>query len=285
MGCRGMTVALGDVNHDGRNDVAIGNSGCGIEVYTQNAGGTLDAGVVYASTDTHSIRIADMNHDGLLDVVGVGWTGTTVSVFAQNVGGSLDPPVVIGNIGMGGLSAVATGDVNNDGYTDIIVAGTQVGVLTQIPGGTFNTPVKYDNSTMGTFGGLAAEDVNGDGLKDVIVANSSNRPSSRVGVLLQNGTGTLNSEAGYVSYDIPSATVVADVTGDGRKDVVVLHVGWSSIGIYRQLGNGTLNAEERVYTPSDNQGAQAMAVGDLNGDGKSDVVVGTSIGVHLLYHY
>src|SRR5512145_1431157 len=77
---RPSTVAIGDINHDGRNDVVIGCSGFGIEVFSQNGSGALNAGIVYASADSNKIRIADLNHDGILDVVGIGWGTNTASV-------------------------------------------------------------------------------------------------------------------------------------------------------------------------------------------------------------
>ena len=53
----------------------------------------------------------------------------------------------------------------------------------------------------------------------------------------------------YPSYDIPSAIVLADVDGDGRKDVLVTHSGWNRLGVYRQFPSGDFVAEELYAIP------------------------------------
>ena len=66
------TVAIGDINNDGRNDVVVGNSGLNIEVFLQNSNGGLNPSVKYPTVDSDKIKIGDFNNDGLLDVVGIG---------------------------------------------------------------------------------------------------------------------------------------------------------------------------------------------------------------------
>ena len=74
------TVATGDVDGDGRNDVVVGNSGDAIGVFYQNPSGTLDPVSLHPTADSKCVRIADLNHDGRLDIVGAGWGTDTVTV-------------------------------------------------------------------------------------------------------------------------------------------------------------------------------------------------------------
>ena len=288
--CSSESVSIGDMNHDGKNDVVV--AGCGIEVLLQNDDGTLDPGIVYPSLDTKVLRIADLNNDGLLDVVGVGWGTNTASVWLQNTSGTLNAPVVY-NVTHNGYDDLEIGDVNNDGLTDIIVMNGQgwpnIGVLTQAPGGTFNAPAYYNIGPTvlpNLTHGVAVGDVNGDNLNDVVVTGPS------LGVFSQNASGNLDPIVNYSTYSIPEPVEIADVTGDGHKDVIVLHGGYMAMGVYQQLSNGLLQAEKLYSIPySSHYAPHGLAVGDINGDGKNDVVIANyysgdvNNGLVILYHY
>ncbi|MDD2775729.1 MAG: FG-GAP-like repeat-containing protein [Gallionella sp.] len=280
--CRATSVAVGDINNDGKQDVAIGNTGCGIEVMTQNALGGLNPGVVYASLDSGKIRIADLNNDGKQDIVGVG-SGLTASIWLQNVGGTLNASVPYP---ITGATDLDVGDVNNDGLIDIVVSGTSVGVLTQTVAGIFNAPVYYTIAGVLPIWGVAVGDVTGDTLNDIVVTYGGNRPSSMIGVFSQGLLGTINPAVSYTSYDIPSAIEIADITGDGRKDIITLHNGWGMMGTYQQLANGTMQAEFLYPIPNYSlNNLHGLVTGDINSDGKNDVVyIDPTAGLVAFYH-
>ena len=292
-GNRPETVAIGDINNDGRNDVVIGCSGSGIEVFLQNNSGTLNSGIFYTSNDSNKIRIADLNNDGLLDIVGIGWGTNTASVWLQNSSGTLNSPVVY-NVTHGGYDDLEVGDVNNDGLTDIIVMSGQglnpnLGVLTQKPNGTFNAPVYYSVSNPVTANtlthGVAVGDINGDHLNDIVVTYGGNSPYANIGVFSQNTSGTLNPVASYSSLDCPEPIEIADVTGDGRKDIIVLHGGWNAVGIYQQSASGMLQSEKLYPIPyASHYNPHGLAVGDINSSGLKDIVIADyNNGLVILY--
>ena len=97
-----------------------------------------------------------------------------------------------------------------------------------------------------------------------------NRTSSKLSVLVQQPDGTMApTGVPYSSWDSPDAVELADMDRDGRLDVVVLHGGAPSFGVYEQEPDGTL-ADERltVFTGDSHHNPHGLALGD----GSPDVV-------------
>lgn len=280
------SASIGDLNNDGKNDVLIGTI-CGIEVFTQNAQGGLNPSIALSSSDSLSMRIADLNNDGLQDVVSTGGINT-ISVWLQNSGGTLNAPVVYSVNTVSG--SVDVGDLNGDGLTDIVFTtadypNSSIGVLIQTPGGNFDVPVYHSVSAGWNIGGLAVGDVNGDGLSDVVVSYGGNLPSSSIGILYQNLSGALNPIVSTASYDMPGQIQLSDVTGDGLNDILVFHNSSLRLGVYQQLSNGTLQNEQLYVVPT--AYSSGFSVGDINSDGNNDVVIADYMNRSLvtLHHF
>lgn len=276
------TIAVGDVNHDGKNEVVVGNKGANIEVFTQDGMDGLVSSAVYTTVNSDKIRLADLNKDGLLDIVGVGWATNSIDIFLQNADGTLSAATY--TVTNGGYEDLAIGDVNNDGLPDIIVMSGQtwlpnIGVLIQKPGGTFNSPVYYSVGYHVLTSGIAVGDVNGDGLDDVVVLNGPAQ-TREIGIFIQNSAGTLDPVVTYPAYGWPGPLEVIDVTGDGRKDILVAHE--SAVGLYVQGEDGTLRPEEMYGLPYSSY--DGFAVGDINGDGLNDVAIPAFGYLEVLYH-
>lgn len=298
-GVNGASVAIGDVNGDGRNDV-IATANNAIGIFLQNASGGLDPMVARpsnhsSSTNTYLVRIGDFNHDGRLDVVSMDW-GTqsqAVDIHYQDANGVLAAPVSY-TVAHGGWDDLEAGDVTGDGLTDVVVMsgqgfGPNLGVLPQRQGGGFDAPAYYsvaDPVTNGTLTkGVGVGDLNGDGRADVAVTWGGNTPSARMGVFTQGSAGTLNAVASYSAYDLPEPLEVADINGDGRQDVVVLHGAFAAMGVYPQRADGSLGPEE-LYPVSyaSHYRPNGIAVGDINGDGRRDAAIADyGSGLVILY--
>src|SRR5579864_6198422 len=148
--------------------------------------------------------------------------------------------------------------------------------LATTPGSSlsFLPAVLYDSGGTSPLSVVAA-DVNGDGKLDVIVANSV---SGTVGVLLGNGDGTFLPVVLYSSGGLRAESIVAaDLNGDGKLDLVVAscvpsgsNCGSGLVGVL--LGNGDGTFQPAVTYSTGPFSATAVAVADLNGDGKPDLI-------------
>ena len=229
-------IVAGDLNGDGRLDLAIANgdneSGT-VSIFQGNGDGTFRPAVDYSVGTEYvsAIMAGDFNGDGRarprrsrLRQRSV-WIGGTdpggVSVLLGNGDGTFQPAVqYAAGTGAGSIEA---GDFNGDGHLDLAVAdydgnlGTEVSVLMGNGDGTFQSARQY---TVGQGPhSLVAGDSNGDGRIDLAVANTlpTTSPSSSV-------TATAHSNpqsTGGVSSERGGAIVAGDFTGDGRLDLAV----------------------------------------------------------------
>jgi hypothetical protein len=124
---------------------------------------------------------------------------------------------------------------------------------------------------------LAVADVNNDGKIDVLTANQN---SSTVGVLLGNGNGTFQASATYSAGagNNPHDIAVADVNGDGKPDVLTANYGSNSAGVLLGNGDGTFQAATVYATSAVNGRPVGIAVADVTGDGKPDLLTANSYG-------
>jgi hypothetical protein len=296
-----FTVAIADVNNDGKPDVVVGDSYGIVGVLLGNGDGTFQPVVVYdtGANFTKSVAVADVNGDGNPDIIvasacvsGVncqaGVAGV-VSVLSGNGDGTFQPAVTFSS-GAYNASFVAVADVNGDGKPDLIVPNQctvssdcgndspgEVSVFLNNGDGTFQTPATY--SSGGNFASaVAVADLNGDGNPDLVVSNYG---SGTVSVLLGNGNGTFQNAVTYASGGVnpaPGPLVIADVNGDGKLDLVVANSCQGKRSCFEPgpvgvlLGNGDGTFQTPVTYKSGGRGPNSVAVGDLNGDGRSDIV-------------
>jgi hypothetical protein len=187
--------------------------------------------------------------------------------------------------------AIAVADVNSDGKPDLQVANwssSSVGVLLGNGDGTFQAAVTYDSGGQRTAS-IAVADVNGDGKLDLIVGNQCPSGSScnltkdgNVGVLLGNGDGTFQTAMPYDAGGQGALSVaVADVNGDGNADIVVANCSGSGCDdgsggngtAVVLLGNGDGTFQAGAPYGSGGDDASSVAIADVNGDGKPDLLV------------
>jgi uncharacterized protein (DUF2141 family) len=178
--------------------------------------------------------------------------------------------------------AVATGDFNGDGKLDTvnIDSGSRLNVILGNGDGTFQTPITLNIAASNFFPeAIAVGDFNGDHLLDVAVwAANATSSNSEVHIYLGNGTGSLTYSGTYSASNSstfnpgPNSIVAADVNGDGKLDLVAM-TPYNGVFVFIGKGDGTLQTPVAYTTvcTSTIGNCGALAVGDLNGDGKPDL--------------
>jgi hypothetical protein len=222
------SVAIGDMNGDGKPDVVVvrglDNS---VQTLLGNGDGTFTRGPTHATGGSvpDQVELGDLNGDGHLDAVVANNNSNSVSViFGDGTGGwsgSATYPVtgISGNNPSPGDNPLAIGDVDGDGHPDIVVPGNHTtGVATVLHGDGAGHFTASSLSLPPVYPwGVAIADFNGDHIPDLAFAAWGD-----VGVVLPGLAGGGFGPAVYTQqHDVALGLAVADFNRDGRPDLAV----------------------------------------------------------------
>lgn len=304
-------LAAADLNNDGKMDVVFAwsdNGGNGhVSVALGNGNGTfqaqkdysvpgagmgvLNGALVFGNDAANGLALADINGDKQPAIVFIASSGATRSstselyAMVNNGNGTFQNPQLIDTKPY--LKYLAVQDVNGDGKADILAAAgdmnNQVAATAYLylskGGGTFQPPATL---AFGSDypGPVAIADVNGDQKPDLILVGENQRlTGGNVEVLLGHGNGTFQSPvstAHPIFY--PSSIAVADVTGDGKPDVVLgACCGFNYTFVLPGNGDGSFNATNSGYLPLGPSSAYLKLM-DVNGDGLPELFQASSGG-------
>lgn len=186
------------------------------------------------------------------------------------------------------VTAISSGDVNSDGLNDVVFvtsAGNsttpnyKIMVYLQDSTGNLGTPVTYasgmDTSiSLNQIVAVQIADLNNDNRNDVVISYVDNHVEG-IGVLYQNLSGTLDPIVPYLSGNFTMHISVGDFNSDGLSDVATISHDKSLApqfaDIYLQNLAGTIDTA--VSYPADYTRGVDLDSGDLNADGRTDLVI------------
>jgi hypothetical protein len=287
-------VAAGDLNNDGKPDMAVVNKdGHTLSIYrnTSNSNGVwFDPKVDYNTGYTMPTHcsMADIDSDGKLDVIITQTTENETEnslVVYRNITStgsiSFAAPVSFTTMNYSVTTNpvfVAAADLDGDGRTDVALLNNNTAEVLcyrntgSIGNISFAAPVAYSTFTTGK--GLVIRDFDGNGKPDLAVI----LPGASAGLRLFSNTsnvGSISFSAGQpfqTADQYSEAIAAADITGDGKPDLVTTH---SSVAISEYTNNSMRGTH--LLSPFESKGSnafsRAIAVDDLNGDGKPDAVI------------
>ena len=264
-------LAVADFTGDGILDIAVGESS-GVRFGLGLGTGTFSSGALVPTAFTPtSIAVGDFNRDGNPDLA-IG-NGNQVTIALGN-GGGVFPGVTTYTVGPAGdaVRSVAVVDFDRNGIPDLVVAVTGTSdrlVLLQGLGAGDLTILSPNLATGATPLSIAVADFNRDGFRDLAVANSGSGANSVSLFLGQTGPPYFTPAGTITVGDKPSWVVAADVSGDGKADLVTANFGGQSLSVARGRGDGTFETAEdwqAIGTPI------MVAAGDPDRDGRANLV-------------
>jgi len=268
------SVAIGDLNGDGKPDLAVANTASDTMSVLLNRGRGRFERSRFDKTGAGPYRVAigDLNGDGKPDVAVADYGAGTVSILMGRGDGNFEPKVDYG-VG-GGPWQVAIGDLNGDGKPDLAVANSDddtASVLLNRGDGTFEPKVDYHTGSAPIS--VATTDLNGDGKPDLATTNAL---GNTVSVLLNRGDGTFEGKLDYQTGGGPYDLAIGDVNGDGKLDLATANYDAD----YGDTASVLLNQGDGSFAPKVDYRAVGAPTGvaliDLNGDGRLDLVVAAS---------
>src|SRR5262249_47264746 len=239
-----------------------------------------------------SIVTADLNNDGKQDVVVLNQGQSpdftsSASVLLGNGDGSFRPAITTGLLP--GAMSVTAGDFNNDGRLDLAISNRLTDVVELLRGngdGAFQAnpvllPIPRNGATFPTITSVAVADFEHDGTLDIAVTSAA---SNTVGVFLGNGDGTFRARADFAVGVKPLSVAAADL-GNGQIDLVVVNHDSTNVSVLRGNGDGTFqpaqNTDVKIHAFGLDSQPLTLRVGDVNGDGKPDVILRQFVGADV----
>jgi uncharacterized repeat protein (TIGR01451 family) len=219
------SVAIGDLNGDGKPDLAVANQNAfSASALLGDGTGSFGPATEYPITgpfSPSSVKITDLNGDGEADlIVGDSNYGGLVAVLLGDGTGSFGPATIYSS-GVNNVESLAVADLNGDSHPDLVIGAGSASVTVMLGDGTggFGLPTSYPLA--GGFGvtfGVAVADLNGDGSADLLATGGN----SNVSVWLGDGTGSFGPSTLYSlgGGSSPSSLATGDFNGDLRPDIV-----------------------------------------------------------------
>lgn len=220
---------------------------------------------------------------GLISVLAILFFSSPAKTQPQPTAACSNPSLTVaGNIAVSRPQAVVVADFNNDGKPDVATGNTNgVSVSLGDGAGGFSAATSINTVAGHNVLSIAAADLNGDGNKDLLLGMGQDA-GGEAAVVLGNGAGGFGSPKAFflqpgMTNTVP-AVAIGDMNGDTRQDLIVLMTSpFLEINVAVLLGDGANSYTTIINFIPGSGFPRAMAVTDINGDNKLDVIITTLI--------
>jgi alpha-tubulin suppressor-like RCC1 family protein/6-phosphogluconolactonase (cycloisomerase 2 family) len=289
------TIAVSDLDGDGKPDVVVANYNENTVSVLRNAAttGTISntsfGPKINFATNSRPIRVAigDIDGDGKPDLLVTNQSSNNISIFRNTSSG-------IGNISFDTKIDIATGsnpngitisDLDGDGKPDLAVICSISNILSIFRNtsngiGTISFDSSIDFPLSSSAVSITNGDMDGDGKPDLAVVIGA--VSYKLSVFRNSSTG-----AGMISFDpkvdfntntsIPFFIAIGDLDGDGKPELAISNSTSASVFRNTSTGAGNISYAPKIDFATAASGGRSLAIGDLDGDGKPDLVVSSIV--------
>ncbi len=272
VGGEARSVFATDLNGDRAPDLLVALFNVSSVAVLLNTGtGTFATPLIVAvGISPNDVEVGDFNLDGLPDLVAANQGGGTLSIALGRGAGTFFASSLISVIGF--PVALSIGDLNLDDLLDIAVASPAAGVVTVLLGdgtGRFPNEVVFDG-IVATPSAVLLTELNGDGTDDLAIADLA---TNTVSILANDVMGSATLMSTFPVGQAPVAIGTALLPGDGLPDLIVANRGDDTISILNGKELGSLLTYEDATSVPVGDAPTALAIGDLDRDQDSDILV------------
>ena len=292
------SVALGDLDGDGKQDMVVANASAGTVSVLRNAASSGAGPASFAAkvdfpvgADPRAVAIGDVDGDGKPDIVVANSGSATLSVLHNaSSTGAINPSSFQTKIDFATGAhpfSVVIGDVDADGRPELITANLSAGTVSVLrntattgvlTASSFAPRTDFPAGSSPRF--VALGNVDGDARPDLAVANEQSGTAS----VLRNtaATGTINASSfaaplSFTTGSSPNFIAATDIDGDGKADLVTVNYGSNTVSVLRSILNAENSLSATSFLPKVDfaTGPQPFfaAINDLDGNGKPDIAV------------
>ncbi|MFT5819156.1 MAG: putative repeat protein (TIGR01451 family) [Crocinitomix sp.] len=277
-----MTIA--DVNADGTDDIILGiNDYWGLEsyyysfrdatlIYSNEGGVFSDHKVAPTSFRIEDMSVADLNEDGILDIVTASWRGDDAIIYYPGLGDDeYAEPILLSNEEEHGTN-VFTGDLDGDGDLDVIYADgfyptVYIAWCENLGLGVFAEREIISDDTYTQA--LELHDLDGDGDLDMVYINSSGTETLWIENL---GGGTFSSPVELIIESTVRSMTFYDMDVDGDMDILTAYYA-GNIAWIENVGDGVFGDEHLITdVEPDAYGPIQLIMRDMDDDGDHDLI-------------
>jgi len=284
-------IAVGDIDGDGKLDVAVANqSSFTVSIFrnTSTIGTISFANKVDVSVGATplSVALADLDGDGKLDIAVPNSGGNSLSILQNH---STSGVILFPSLRFFATATaprnITTSDIDGDGKLDVVVTNASSNSLSVFRNtstlGAIALSAKVDFTTGNTPNGLAVGDIDGDGKPDIAVTNQD---ANTISIFRNTAvTGTINNSSFATKLDFttgttPRSLTLSDVDADGKVDVTVANFNNNNASVFLNTSSsGAVSLANKIDFATANSPAWVTSV-DIDGNGRPDIITTNQTG-------